>query len=169
MCIVVLSGTRRIGKLTAELSATLSPRRFFHESITDKNALFCAVTHKWTHTLNSLTVNTILKSEGSGISSEVSGTVKSESRYGLAADWFPWSMVAFRSVHLVLLLLLLHELNWNCATGKLKSVYLLTIVTKDVRNDFLVPVWRVRLFCVCFWTLCVPAQGQCSSIVLLPT
>ena len=43
--------------------------------ITDKNALFFAVTHKWTHTLNSLTVNTILKSEGNGISSEVSGTI----------------------------------------------------------------------------------------------
>ena len=97
----MLSGTRRIGKSTAELSATLSTRRFFHENITNKNALFFAVTHKWTHTLDSLTVNAILKSEGSRISSEISGTIKPQSRYGLAADWFPWSMVAFRSVHLV--------------------------------------------------------------------
>ena len=95
--IVVLSGTRRIGKLTTKLS----PRRSFHENITDKNALFFAVTHKWTHTLDSLAVNTILKSEGSGISSEGSGTIKPQTRYGLAADWFPWSMVAFRFVHLV--------------------------------------------------------------------
>ena len=45
--------------------------------------------------------NKFLKSEGSHISSEVSGTIKRQSRYGLTADWFPWSMVAFRSVYLV--------------------------------------------------------------------
>ena len=32
---------------------------------------------------------------------EACGTIKSESRYRFPAEWFPWSMVAFRSVHLV--------------------------------------------------------------------
>ena len=43
--VVVLSGTGE-GKLATELSVTLSPRRFFHESTADKNALVFAVLHE---------------------------------------------------------------------------------------------------------------------------
>ena len=71
------------------MTTTLSPRRFCHENIAEKIIVVCCNSGMKTHTLNSLTVNTILESEGSGVSSEGSGIIKPQSRYGLAADWFP--------------------------------------------------------------------------------